>query len=227
MDKVFKRNICIVESKASEEKKLARGFAKYNTRIILEPNILNVLEMSKSIRIDALIIGTDIENRLAVSQKIMDTDVTIPVVFICKDEQAKQEVEQYDCRFSAISLPFTSTRLNEFVNNVKSKELPNVVYNIGRYTFDYNTRTLIYLADNGQTLQQILTKKEAGILLMLVSNKDRVVLRNKMLNNFWHSESYNYSRSMDVYITRLRGYLSMDKSIAIENVHSQGYKITY
>ena len=48
-----------------------------------------------------------------------------------------------------------------------------------------------------------------------------------MLNNFWHSESYNYSRSMDVYITRLRGYLSMDKSIAIENVHSQGYKITY
>ncbi|MEE3413566.1 MAG: winged helix-turn-helix domain-containing protein, partial [Bacteroidales bacterium] len=128
---------------------------------------------------------------------------------------------------NAILQPFTSTRLNEFVNDIKRSDLPNVTYNIGRYTFDYNTRSLIYLSENGQTLQQILTKKEAGLLLMLASNKDKVVLRNKILNNFWYSESYNYSRSMDVYITRLRGYLSMDKSVKIENNHSVGYKLTY
>lgn len=226
MNKLFKRNICIVEGDALEGKKLARGFAKYNAHVILKSDILEVLEMSKSMRFDALIIGR-VENRLVISQQIMDIDVTIPIVFICKDEAQKQEAEQYDYRFNAILEPFTSTRLNEFVNDIKRSDLPNVTYNIGRYTFDYNTRSLIYLSENGQTLQQILTKKEAGLLLMLASNKDKVVLRNKILNNFWYSESYNYSRSMDVYITRLRGYLSMDKSVKIENNHSVGYKLTY
>lgn len=226
MNKLFKRNICIVEGDALEGKKLARGFAKYNAHVILKSDILEVLEMSKSMRFDALIIGR-VENRLVISQQIMDIDVTIPIVFICKDEAQKQEAEQYDYRFNAILQPFTSTRLNEFVNDIKRSDLPNVTYNIGRYTFDYNTRSLIYLSENGQTLQQILTKKEAGLLLMLASNKDKVVLRNKILNNFWYSESYNYSRSMDVYITRLRGYLSMDKSVKIENNHSVGYKLTY
>lgn len=226
MNKLFKRNICIVEGDALEGKKLARGFAKYNTHVILKSDILEVLEMSKSMRFDALIIGR-VENRLVISQQIMDIDVTIPIVFICKNEAQKQEAEQYDYRFNAILEPFTSTRLNEFVNDIKRSDLPNVTYNIGRYTFDYNTRSLVYLSENGQTLQQILTKKEAGLLLMLASNKDKVVLRNKILNNFWYSESYNYSRSMDVYITRLRGYLSMDKSVKIENNHSVGYKLTY
>lgn len=226
MNKLFKRNICIVEGDALEGKKLARGFAKYNAHVILKSDILEVLEMSKSMRFDALIIGR-VENRLVISQQIMDIDVTIPIVFICKDEAQKQEAEQYDYRFNAILEPFTSTRLNEFVNDIKRSDLPNVTYNIGRYTFDYNTRSLVYLSENGQTLQQILTKKEAGLLLMLASNKDKVVLRNKILNNFWYSESYNYSRSMDVYITRLRGYLSMDKSVKIENNHSVGYKLTY
>ncbi|MBQ4420589.1 MAG: response regulator transcription factor [Bacteroidales bacterium] len=226
MNKLFKRNICIVEGDALEGKKLARGFAKYNAHVILKSDILEVLEMSKSMRFDALIIGR-VENRLVISQQIMDIDVTIPIVFICKDEAQKQEAEQYDYRFNAILQPFTSTRLNEFVNDIKRSDLPNVTYKLGRYTFDYNTRSLVYLSENGQTLQQILTKKEAGLLLMLASNKDKVVLRNKILNNFWYSESYNYSRSMDVYITRLRGYLSMDKSVKIENNHSVGYKLTY
>lgn len=226
MNKLFKRNICIVEGNALEGKKLARGFAKYNAHVILKSDILEVLEMSKSMRFDALIIGR-VENRLVISQQIMDIDVTIPIVFICKDQAQKQEAEQYDYRFNAILQPFTSTRLNEFVNDIKRSDLPNVTYKLGRYTFDYNTRSLVYLSENGQTLQQILTKKEAGLLLMLASNKDKVVLRNKILNNFWYSDSYNYSRSMDVYITRLRGYLSMDKSVKIENNHAVGYKLTY
>ncbi len=227
MKKRFKRNICIVEKDAVFEKRLARGFEKYNTSIIVESDILKVMEISKQERLDALIIGEDIKDKLNAVQKIIDSDRTIPAVFICKDKEEKQNIEQFDSRFFAIVKPFTSTRLNEFINNVKSLKFLGVTFDIGKYSFDFNTRKLTFFTEDGRELQQVLTKKEAGILLMLVSNRNEVVLRKKILNNFWYDENYSNSRSMDVYMTRLRSYLSMDKSITIENIHSKGYKIVF
>jgi DNA-binding response OmpR family regulator len=41
----------------------------------------------------------------------------------------------------------------------------------------------------------------------------------------WGDDNYFVGRSMDVFITRLRKYLSQDESISIVNIHGVGFKL--
>jgi DNA-binding response OmpR family regulator len=57
----------------------------------------------------------------------------------------------------------------------------------------------------------------------LVQNKGEIVNRDDILNMFWEKmDSYFASRSLDVFITKLRKHLSNDISISIKNVKPIG-----
>jgi DNA-binding response OmpR family regulator len=45
------------------------------------------------------------------------------------------------------------------------------------------------------------------------------------LKAVWGSDNYFTGRSMDVYITKIRKYLSRDTNIEIQNIHGEGYKL--
>ena len=45
------------------------------------------------------------------------------------------------------------------------------------------------------------------------------------LNNIWGENSYFTTRSMDVFITKLRKHLKADPSIEIINVHGNGFRL--
>lgn len=60
---------------------------------------------------------------------------------------------------------------------------------------------------------------------MLCEHIDQVMPREKALKEIWEEDSYFTTRSMDVYITKLRKYLSEDASVRIENLHSSGYML--
>ena len=47
------------------------------------------------------------------------------------------------------------------------------------------------------------------------------------LNKIWRDNSYFTSRSMDVYVAKLRKYLSQDPSIEIINIHGEGFRLTF
>ena len=50
--------------------------------------------------------------------------------------------------------------------------------------------------------------------------------REEALIKIWKDDNYFTSRSMDVYITKIRKYLSKDPSIRIDNIHGKGFKLT-
>lgn len=93
-------------------------------------------------------------------------------------------------------------------------------YKIGEYSFNYKNRMLVYRKNVKK-----LTSKEAELLLLLCINANNTLNRSEALNKIWHDDTYFTSRSMDVFITKLRGYLKEDKSVEIVNVHSTGYKL--
>jgi len=70
-----------------------------------------------------------------------------------------------------------------------------------------------------------LTKKENELLKMLLLNKNKILKREDALMSIWGSTDHYSSRSMDVYITKLRKILKMDSSISITNYHGTGFKI--
>ena len=74
--------------------------------------------------------------------------------------------------------------------------------------------------------QQIkLTTKESELLELLCRNENVILERNFALKTIWIDDNYFNARSMDVYISRLRKYLSKDLSVKIVNVHGRGYKL--
>ena len=70
-----------------------------------------------------------------------------------------------------------------------------------------------------------LTKTENKVLSLLVANRNRVMERDLLLNLVWGKDDYQTGRSLDVYLSKLRKYLSEDARIKIENVHGVGFKL--
>jgi len=58
------------------------------------------------------------------------------------------------------------------------------------------------------------------LLKLLIEHKNQILRRE-----VWDESNYFISRSMDVFITRLRKYLSSDPSISIVNVHGSGFML--
>lgn len=94
------------------------------------------------------------------------------------------------------------------------------IFIIGKYTFDYKN---LELKIGSRT--KTLTKKEAELLRLLCLNLGNVLEREVALNIVWGSDDYFLGRSMDVFITKLRKYLSDDRQIKIANVHGVGFKM--
>ena len=103
-------------------------------------------------------------------------------------------------------------------NSGKSKKRDNI--KVGSFIFDYDGQQLKL---NGDT--QRLTTKEANLLLMFCENRYDVLDRNYALNKVWGDDNYYNSRSMDVYIAKLRKYLSKDPEVELVNVHGKGFKL--
>src|SRR5690606_7988005 len=103
--------------------------------------------------------------------------------------------------------------------NIVQEEENASTYKIGQYTFDSENYEL-----KSTDFQKKLTKKEAEILSMLCKYKNQVLPRELVLNGVWGQDDYFVGRSLDVFITKLRKYLSGDDRVAITNVHGIGFK---
>lgn len=92
------------------------------------------------------------------------------------------------------------------------------LFQIGTYEFDYNNQSLTH---NGK--KQLITTKEAEILRLLCINKGKLLDRQTTLRELWGESDYFNRRSMDVFISKLRKYLSDDVGVKITNVHGKGF----
>jgi DNA-binding response OmpR family regulator len=108
--------------------------------------------------------------------------------------------------------------LGETLNSLLS--VPS--YNIGAFTFDVVNRLLKF-----QTESTKLTKKETYLLVLFAANANKLIERKYILNTIWKDDSYLASRTMDVYVCKLRKLLSKDLGINIINIHGKGYKFLF
>jgi len=86
-----------------------------------------------------------------------------------------------------------------------------------------------FFADNQRLsigdVHQDLTYREAVLLAYLLEHRDKVLRREDILNAVWGNDHFFSSRSMDVFISRLRKLLKSDASVKIESVHNVGYRL--
>lgn len=150
----------------------------------------------------------------------------IPILFL----SAKSMVEDKIAGFNAggddyMTKPFSfeelSLRVKALLKRVKIVEEPeDKIVRIGAYLFDTENFTLKH-----DGFEKTLTKKEALVLKLLCKFINTVVPRETILVSVWGQDDYFAGRSMDVFITKLRKYLSNDPKISIANVHGIGFKL--
>ncbi len=93
-------------------------------------------------------------------------------------------------------------------------------YKIGAYTIDVPKRMLTI---NGESTK--LTTKESLLLILFAANANEFLDRKVALRMIWKDDNYYNSRSMDVYICKLRKLLKDDANVYIINIHGKGYKM--
>lgn len=94
-------------------------------------------------------------------------------------------------------------------------------FEIGKFKFNSKLRFLTY--DGEEPVK--LSPKENQLLRLLVLHINDLLSRKLALNKIWRDDNYFTSRSMDVYIAKLRKYLKTDRKVEILNIHGEGFRL--
>ena len=96
-------------------------------------------------------------------------------------------------------------------------------YKLGKYTLDADHATL---RDDETDISQTITQREAQILQLLAENQNHVVRREAILSRFWNTEDdYFASRSLDVFVNKLRKLLSDEPRITLKTARGVGLQL--
>jgi DNA-binding response OmpR family regulator len=163
----------------------------------------------------------------ALAKGIREIDPDIPIIFLTAKNLKQDVIEGFKSGADDyITKPFSMEELIYRIEAIlrrsvkKPADTSAAVYSIGKFTFDV-TRQLLTWQDQSRKL----TTKESELLELLCRHKNEVLERNFALKSIWIDDNYFNARSMDVYITKLRKYLSRDENVEILNIHGKGYKL--
>ena len=161
-------------------------------------------------------------------EKIRNLYPRIPVVFLTAKNQTEDVIKGFESGATDyIRKPFSIEELilrieNQLTLHQKSSPIiksENEILRIGK--FEYSSSEY-ELRINETTIR--LSNREVEILNLLVENANETVERKKILKKVWGDDSFFNSRTLDVYIRKLRDYFVSDPSIKIITLKGKGYR---
>jgi DNA-binding response OmpR family regulator len=102
-------------------------------------------------------------------------------------------------------------------NNISFDKKESI--SIGNFNFNIARRVLYFNKE-----EKKLSYKESELLKLLYQNRNELIDRRDILNLIWGNDNFFNSLNLDVYITKLRGYLKSDPSVEILTIKGIGYR---
>ncbi len=201
----------------------SRGF-----EVIMESDGARVMESFKKSKPDICILDIMLPNKdgFTVADEIRELDEDVPIIFLTAKTQTEDVVKGFSMGGNDyIRKPFSMEELIVRIQNLlrrgtgPDKKPAGDSVHIGKFQFLLNRQML--RSDAGE---RKLSYREAELLKLLVENRDKVIDRKDILNLLWGNDSFFNSRNLDVYITKLRGYLREDPQIEIITIKGIGYR---
>ncbi len=154
-------------------------------------------------------------------EKIKEVKPEMPVIFLTA-KSLKEDIVR-GLKIGAddyITKPFDPEVLILRINNIlkRSYSAMNDEFKVSNTVLKYNTLELI-----SGGVKEKLTLKEAQLIKYFIVNKNKILAREDILTEIWGEDDYFLGRSMDVFISRLRKYISEDKNIDIRTVRGTGF----
>jgi DNA-binding response OmpR family regulator len=194
--------------------------------VVLESDGAKALDLFVKEKPDLCVLDIMLPNKdgFTIADEIRERDTQVPIIFLSAKAQTSDVVNGFKLGANDyIRKPFSIEELIARMENVlrsksvATEETEEVA--IGAYTFNTRRQTLHHPGE-----QRKLSYRESELLKLLYENRDRIVERSDILTLLWGSDSFFNSRNLDVYITKLRGYLKHDPAIEIITIKGIGYR---
>lgn len=168
-------------------------------------------------------------------RRIRQTDKRTPVLFLTARSAISDVVEGFELGANDyLKKPFGMQELIIRIKALVGKAFPfaeeapreNTLFDIGDYRFNPVTQRLTFAGTPTSPNKEVeLSHRESEILKRLCENRNQVVHTQNLLLDLWGDDSFFNSRSLHVFITKLRHKLAGDERIRIVNVRGIGYKL--
>jgi two-component system OmpR family response regulator len=163
------------------------------------------------------------------AKEIREKNETIPLIFLTAKTMKEDVLKGFKIGADDyLSKPFDSEVLLAKIKSILSRraapaavESDEMEFSIGDFNLNAKLRLLTYK----ETDPIKLSPKENQLLRLLALHVNDLMPREKALNKIWRDDNYFTSRSMDVYIAKLRKYLKEDSKVEILNIHGEGFRL--
>ncbi len=201
-----------------------RGF-----EVVMETNGARVLRAFEEAKPDICVLDIMMPNRngFEVAEDIRAVNSDVPVIFLTAKTQTEDVVKGFRAGGNDyIRKPFSMEELIVRIENAlrvkKEPVLPSPegdTIAIGKYTFYLNRQVLVFEAE-----ERKLSYRESELLKYLWQHRNNIIDRRDILQAIWGNDSFFNSRNLDVYITKLRGYVKADDAVEILTIKGVGYR---
>jgi DNA-binding response OmpR family regulator len=162
------------------------------------------------------------------ARKVRETDVDVPIIFVTAKSLKEDKLEGLllggdDYLVKPFSIEELILKIRIFLRRSKTVQDPQAQTQVQIGIFTLHPAKLTLSSDSSEVK---LTFREAELLNYFLKNQEVLVSREQILEAVWGGNDYFAGRSLDVYISRLRKYLSADSDIKIENRHGIGFRFT-
>ncbi len=169
-------------------------------------------------------------NGFTVAKTIRDTDLLTPIIFLTAKSQVKDVVAGFEAGGNDyLKKPFSVeeliVRMKVMLSDSRllhhaSADPEETEFKIGNVHFNCLTQKLVI----GKK-QANLTAKESELLKLFCQNQNKLLSKQTILLKIWGNDSFFNSRSMDVFVSKLRKHLNADAKLKIINIRGTGYKM--
>jgi len=221
-----KTKVLYVEDETFLAKIVSETLESRGYEVVLEEDGGKALQQFTEAKPDVCVLDIMLPNKdgFAIADEIREKDTEVPIIFLSAKSQTNDVVNGFKMGANDyIRKPFSIEELIVRIENALRHKVAPVEEQeevaIGQYTFNSRRQTL-----NHPTEQRKLSYRESELLRLLYENRDKIVERSEILILLWGSDSFFNSRTLDVYITKLRCYLTHDPSIEIITIKGIGYR---
>ena len=229
--KVENKKILIVEDDTNFGNILKEYLSLNDYAISLAKNGIEGFEKFKKDEFDLCILDVMMpyKDGFTLAKEIREINETVPLIFLTAKNLKEDVLKGFKVGADDyLTEPFDSevllAKIKAIMNRNNAKTLPtsdDFEFTFGDFSFNSKLRFLIY--KNEEPIK--LSPKENQLLRLLVIHINDLLPREVALNKIWRDDNYFTSRSMDVYIAKLRKYLSADDKVQILNIHGDGFRL--